>query len=237
MSGDPGKAGVATPPATPADPALSRRLPRAGRVLAVCAHPDDETFGLGALITAFVDAGVPVELLCLTLGEASTLGAGRDLGARRGRELGCAARVLGIGRVTLGDHPDGHLATVPLATLADEVLAAARDADTLLVFDHGGVTGHPDHQRATDAALAAAERLDARVLAWALSRAVADRLDEETGVQLVGREDPSLTHRLTVDRTRQLAAMSCHVSQLDDNPVPRHRIRIQGPVEHLRTLR
>jgi hypothetical protein len=50
-------------------------LARARSVLAVYAHPDDETFGLGAALGAFVDAGTAVGGLCLTHGEASTLGA------------------------------------------------------------------------------------------------------------------------------------------------------------------
>ena len=211
-------------------------MPRYRRVLAVCAHPDDETFGLGALISALVEDGARVDLLCLTLGEASTLGASEDLGPRRSRELGCAARLLGIERVTLGDHPDGGLLAVPLQVLADEVVRIAGDADALLAFDHGGITGHPDHQRATDAAIEAARRLDIPVLAWALPQRVAAQLDEELGVPFVGRTDDELTHLLAVDRTRQLAAMTCHGSQLADNPVPRRRIQLQGPVEHLRIL-
>ena len=49
------------------------RLPAWSDVLAVVAHPDDESFGLGALLAAFVAAGVRVSVLCLTHGEASTL--------------------------------------------------------------------------------------------------------------------------------------------------------------------
>src|SRR5664279_5751237 len=40
-------------------------------------------------------------------------------------------------------------------------------AGALLVFDEGGITGHPDHRQATAAALFAAEREDLTVLAWA----------------------------------------------------------------------
>ena len=46
-------------------------LPRWRRVLAVVAHPDDESFALGALLDRFVTAGAEVSVLCLTHGEAS----------------------------------------------------------------------------------------------------------------------------------------------------------------------
>jgi N-acetylglucosamine malate deacetylase 2 len=228
-------------PATPQTGSLDAAVSVTGllpyrRLLAVCAHPDDETFGLGALIGTFVDAGATVDVLCLTHGEGSTLGAGEDLGARRGHELGCAAQVLGVERVILGEHPDGQLDEVPTGRLAAEVVAAMADVDALLVFDHGGITGHPDHQRATDAALLAARRLGVPVLAWAIPDSVASVLNAEFGAGFVGRASRELTHRVTVDRTRQLAAMTCHGSQLQDNPVPRRRIELQGSAEYLREL-
>ena len=36
-------------------------------VLAVIAHPDDASFGLGAILDAFVFAGAKIEVLCLTM--------------------------------------------------------------------------------------------------------------------------------------------------------------------------
>jgi hypothetical protein len=48
-------------------------LPVWTSVLVVVAHPDDESFGLGAILDAFTAAGATVEVLCLTHGEASTL--------------------------------------------------------------------------------------------------------------------------------------------------------------------
>jgi N-acetylglucosamine malate deacetylase 2 len=225
---------------SPADHPVPGSHPPAGvpayrHLLAVCAHPDDETFGLGALIDAFVAAGATVDLVCLTHGEASTLSAGDDLGARREAELACAAETLGIRRVVLAEHPDGRLADVPIgALLADLVVDPATDA--FLVYDHGGVTGHPDHQRATDVALAAAATHGLPVLAWALPVEVATQLDAEFGTGFVGRALDGRTSRVPVDRTRQLAAMACHGSQLADNPLPRRRLELQGPVEHLREL-
>ena len=145
---------------------MSRRadaLPVWMSVLAVVAHPDDESFGLGALLDAFARAGAGVEVLCLTHGEASTLhGAPGDLASLRGAELAAAAEVLGVTRAMLRDHPDGDLRDLPAGMLAAEVVAAAAScgADGLLVFDSAGVTGHPDHMAATAAGLLAAQMLN-----------------------------------------------------------------------------
>ena len=42
-------------------------------VLAVIAHPDGASIGLGPILDAFVIAGAKVEMLCLTHGQAWTL--------------------------------------------------------------------------------------------------------------------------------------------------------------------
>lgn len=211
-------------------------VPSFEHLVVVSAHPDDETFGLGGLVSAFVAAGTRVSLVCLTCGEGSTLGASCDLADRRTRELHCAAQVLGISQVTIHHHPDGALDTVNLGHLVADVLAVAGDADGLLTFDHGGITGHPDHQRATDAAVAAARRLGIPVLAWAIPQRVAELLRHEYGAPFVGRPANEIDHVVAVDRSGQYAAMACHGSQLADNPVPRRRIHLQGDREYLRQL-
>lgn len=215
---------------------VATELPDAGRVLAVCAHPDDESFGLGAIIASFIDRGAAVDVLCLTRGDASTLGAGPDLAGRRIDELRCASGVLGIERTVIRRHPDGRLDEVPLDVLVADVLRVAADADVLLVYDHGGITGHPDHQRATDAVLAAAACSGVAVLAWAIPQRVAATLNDEFGTRFAGRVDGELDYRITVDRRTQLAACQCHGSQLIDNPVVHRRLALQGDGEALREL-
>ena len=125
-----------------------------------------------------------------------------------------------------------------LATLVNEVVTVARNTatDCLLVFDPGGITGHPDHQRATEAALVAAGQLGIPVLAWALAPEVATPLHTEFGVQFVATEHDQIHLRLRVDRTAQLAAIACHASQSPNNPVLRRRLELQGDIESLRWL-
>ncbi len=119
------------------------------------AHPDDESFGLGAVLGAHVRAGARVAVLCLTQGEASTLqDAPGDLASVRVTELWNAALALGVQTTELADHPDGALHTVSRAVLVDEIdtAIARHDADGLVVFDPSGISGHPDHIAATEAA-------------------------------------------------------------------------------------
>jgi LmbE family N-acetylglucosaminyl deacetylase len=209
-------------------------------VLAVVAHPDDESFGLGAILDAFVRAGARVEVLCLTQGEASTLhGAPGDLASVRGAELAAAADALGVTRASLHDHPDGALGELSRTRLATEVVTAAEAAGAqgLLVFDSTGVTGHPDHVAASMAALLAAETLNLPVLGWTLPDRVAAQLNLELGAGFTGRRDEDIDLRVSVDRTRQRVACYAHMSQALPGSVLWRRLELLADTESLRWLR
>jgi LmbE family N-acetylglucosaminyl deacetylase len=220
--------------------APSTSLPAWSRVLVVVAHPDDESFGLGAVVDAFSAAGSQVTVLCLTEGEASTLGTGINLSSMRRDELATASRELGVATTTIHHHPDGALSTVCRHILAGEVIdeVGGSHADGILVFDHSGVTGHPDHAAATAAAVLAAEVLDLPVLAWTLPKAVADQMNDELGVGLFSgcaAEDIDIT--ISVERRHQIAASRAHHTQAVPTSPLWRRLELLGGSEHLRWLR
>ncbi len=216
------------------------QLPPWPSVLAVVAHPDDESFGLGAVLAAFGTSGARVTVLCLTHGEASTLhGVPGHLRSVRARELAAAAAALGARTTLLLGYPDGGLGSVCRTALAGDVVDAARDvdADGLLVFDPSGVTGHPDHAAATAAALAAADVLDLPVLGWTLPADVADRLNHERGTAFTGHASDDIDCEVRVERARQLAAVGAHASQALPTSVLWRRLELLGDREYLRRLR
>lgn len=216
------------------------RLPPWRSVLAVIAHPDDESFGLGAILSAFADQGAQLAVLCLTHGEASTLnGVVGDLREIRAAELTGAAEVLGVSTVELRDYPDGRLADTPALGLAVAIveLAERARAQGLLVFDPSGVTGHPDHRQATAAAVAAAAQIGLPVLAWTLPAGIADALNAEYDTSFIGHQAADIELVVAVDRRRQCEAVRHHRSQALPESVLWRRLQLLGPVEHLRWLR
>lgn len=218
---------------------MTRQLSGFHDIAVVCAHPDDESFGLGAVLSTLVDAGSRIDLLCFTHGEASTLhGVEGGLAEIRAHELTAAAAVLGLTHTTLLDYPDGRLEAQPLDELADHIQRLARltHADALLTFDLGGITGHPDHQHATRAAMRAAAELDITVLAWTLPDDVAETLNREFDARFVGRTREEIDFAIDVDRSRQLEAIRCHESQADVIPIVNRRLDLSGDHEHLRYL-
>src|SRR5947208_8778069 len=92
--------------ATVADSLLSLR----GRtILAVFAHPDDESLACGGTLARLADAGARIVLLCASRGESGSISdpslvPDGDLGRVRTDELREAAKILGITEVSILDH-------------------------------------------------------------------------------------------------------------------------------------
>jgi LmbE family N-acetylglucosaminyl deacetylase len=141
--------------------------------MAVLAHPDDESLGVGGTLAKYASEGVDIHLLTATRGDG-----GRYRGHRPGdpqhpgapalanireAELRAAAAVLGVRNVTLLDYKDRYLdAANPRQAIASIVTHLRRiRPDVVLTFGPDGAYGHPDHiaisQFTTAAIVAAAD--------------------------------------------------------------------------------
>jgi LmbE family N-acetylglucosaminyl deacetylase len=132
----------------------SAALPLAGRtVLAVFAHPDDESLACGGTIARLSDAGARVIVVCASRGEAgscsdpSLVPDGDDLGLVRARELRDAAAVLGVAEVIVLDHRDGDLRWVDVPELHAELVMMLERyrPDAVITFAEDGLYWHLDH--------------------------------------------------------------------------------------------
>jgi N-acetyl-1-D-myo-inositol-2-amino-2-deoxy-alpha-D-glucopyranoside deacetylase len=125
----------------------------AGRtVLAVFAHPDDESLACGGTLARLADAGVRVVLLCASRGEAGSISdpalvPDGDLGGVRACELRDAAAVLGIAEVMLLNYSDGNLRWKDEPELLADIVGAIRKyrPDAVITFAEDGLYWHLDH--------------------------------------------------------------------------------------------
>jgi LmbE family N-acetylglucosaminyl deacetylase len=147
-------------------------------LLAVFAHPDDETFGVGGTLALYSREGVSVHLVCATLGEVGTVSEEMMRGYStvaelRENELRCAASHLGLTSVHLLGYrdsgmpgtPDNHHPNALVAAPFEEVTARVTHLirglkpQVIVTFDPIGGYRHPDHitmHRATVEAFKAA---------------------------------------------------------------------------------
>ncbi len=133
-------------------------------ILAVLAHPDDESFGMGGTLALYASRGVEVHLVCATRGEVGEVAPEfmegfETVADLRMNELQCASEHLGLTSVNyLGyrdsgmtgspdnEHPNA-LAAASVEEVAGRVVPYIRKLrpQVVLTFDPIGGYMHPDH--------------------------------------------------------------------------------------------
>ena len=138
------------------------------RLMAVHAHPDDESSKGAATMARYVREGVDVLVCTLTGGERGDIlnkamdrpEVRADLAAIRRAEMAAARDILGVRQQFLGfidsglpegdpppPLPDGCFAVQPLEVAARPLVAAVREfrPQVILTYDENGGYPHPDH--------------------------------------------------------------------------------------------
>jgi len=140
--------------------------------MAVVAHPDDESLGMGGTLAKYASEGVDVFLLTATRGDSGRYRGHRPgdpqhpgstaLATIREAELRAAASALGVCEHSLLDYHDQHLDLANPREVITAILEHLRRVkpDVVLTFGPDGAYGHPDHiaisQFTTAAIIAAA---------------------------------------------------------------------------------
>ena len=133
-------------------------------LLALFAHPDDESFAAGGTLARYAREGVRVVLATATRGEAGIVheeGADwpADMGQIREEELRCACQALGVQHLRFLGYRDSGMDGSPdndhprafCRVAAEEVVGRIVELwcefqpDVVLTFGPEGGYGHPDH--------------------------------------------------------------------------------------------
>jgi LmbE family N-acetylglucosaminyl deacetylase len=117
-------------------------------LMAVLAHPDDESLGLGGTLAKYAGEGVDVFLLTATRGEAGRFRGHRfndsehpgrlALGEIREAELRAAASTLGLREVCVLDYPDLHLDRARPLEVIERIVFHLRRVRPDVVVTFGG---------------------------------------------------------------------------------------------------
>lgn len=204
-------------------------------ILALVAHPDDESLIAGGTLALAARAGVETAVISLTRGELGpiadvSLASSATLGQVREEELRRAAEILGISWVRCLPLPDGELPWVEPPAVLDALagLIGARVPEAILTFGEDGLYGHPDHTAARNFAHGLASRLGGSEVyeaAWptgtlvTLAAAMRDRglPDDLWGLDPAAfgcDRDPTVTINVRPVLPAKLAALRAHRTQL-----------------------
>jgi LmbE family N-acetylglucosaminyl deacetylase len=214
---------------------------RSRTVLAVFAHPDDESLACGGTLRRLVEEGYDVVLLTASRGErGGKTGPVRDdaLGCARAEELKRAAAVLGIHQLIIGDHPDGDLQWAQVSELHAEILLFVRHRRpaAVITFGEDGLYWHRDHVGIFERTITAVRALGAeapplyhvtmargvmteivataKARGWTpLPKGFWSLAPESFGI---AAELPTLVIDVSAQVPRKLAAILCHHSQMGE---------------------
>jgi len=211
-------------------------------LLVVVAHPDDETFGCGALIASAARDGERVVVCCASRGELGEDISGQhstreELGTARESELREAGAILGVAEIELLDLADsgwsgeaepGSIVAEPdrMARVLDEVIDRHRP-QVVITLDPTGSDGHRDHAAVGQAATAAFDRTvdwPASLYHWCLPHSLMDAWSREIATNSpdsvyleteLGRDDRDVTTVLDGEAVLPLVhqAIAAHVTQ------------------------
>ena len=210
-------------------------------LLAIFAHPDDESLASGGLIAWCAELEVTISLLCITRGQHGP-GDSSTLGKTREKELHDAASVLGINNVSVLDYEDGMLPWSNGRQIEFDIGHAIHQwrPDVVITFGEDGLYWHPDHIAVHQHTTAVIDTLGKNApalyyvtLPRGSMRSALNRVTETIGSsggtpsQIFGVTDvdafgsmalpPTLAINCGHYARQKLAAIKCHVSQMRHN--------------------
>lgn len=196
-------------------------------LLAVFAHPDDETFRPGGTLALLAKAGVRVQVLTATLGEAGACGDPprcdpNELPVIREGELRCACQALGLEEPILMGLPDGQLSSLDPKVIQAKIIEVIDifRPQIILSFGPRGLSGHPDHIAIGRSALDVYRQCEDVVAFYSV--AVPSSVVENVRLpHLNATPDKDITHTIDVSEVweSKLKAIRCHQTQMAESPI------------------
>lgn len=199
-------------------------------ILAVFAHPDDETFAIGTFSKLSAN-GQKIQLVYATSGDAGgdLTGqglSGADLGQWREGEMNAAAEVIGVSAKPLFlRYPDGYVRKNWDDVLGNvESIIAKTQPKIVVTFGPDGYYGHSDHLAIGQIAERAFDELGigSHLLHVAIPKSMNDKIKQAGGGdRYKAVNDRYITYIVNVKKQIQqrVGAMKAHGSQFDEQTV------------------
>lgn len=216
---------------------------RLGTILGVWAHPDDEAYLSAGVMRLALENGQRVVCVTATAGERGTddpfTWPPEALGPARRNELRASFAALAVdldGDIEHHwlDHRDGHCADIRPEVGANQIgdVIDRVQPDTVLTFDRGGLTGHPDHQAIAEwTTLALADRVDVTHLETAVARSWIEHFDDNVHIGTYFDEGyPRIVDDTDIDLN---LVLDDHLWSIKDRTLRAHATQADPVIDHL----
>ena len=194
-------------------------------ILAISAHPDDETGFTGGTLVRYAELGHDVYILETTRGEGGEVGeppltTKENLGSFREQEVREAARILGAKDIFFLPFIDPHMEIngiarridVPLAEFVQAITEHVQTLQPDIVITHGsnGEYGHPQHVYTHQAVrqVLANHEPHMTLLSWCAW------YEPSANPRILNRDDPAdIVVDISPWHAKKVAAAMCHKTQ------------------------
>jgi LmbE family N-acetylglucosaminyl deacetylase len=188
-------------------------------VLAVSAHPDDETLGCGGALLLHAAAGDAVHWLVATRADAVRYG--EKAAAAKAAEIEAVAAAYPMAKVHSLGFPPAELDQVPRRELIARVSEVLKAVGPEIVYTVGPQDVHGDHRVLFEALEASLKPFRGgkgvrRVLAYETLSSTDQRLRTEDGFT------PTVFVDVTSTLERKIEILGLYASELQDLPAPRN---------------
>lgn len=191
------------------------------KILAIFAHPDDESYGPGGTLAQATHNGHIVSLLTFTHGESGSLGISKNFSATelaiiRCGELRSAAKKLGIQRLQIHNLSDKQLKYAPEQLGIDIVINEIKHfkPDIIITYHENTISGHPDHRTVTNWTLRAVKSVQnpPKLFYFGLDQ---EQTLKFSFLKLIPINNSEVTHRINVEKfmDNKITAIKCHKTQ------------------------
>lgn len=192
------------------------------RLLAVFAHPDDESFGPGGTLAKYAALEVEVFLVTATRGEAGQWSevkvGGKTLSEIRAREERQAVKILGVKQVAFLNFRDGQIANQDVCKLTQKILLKIKKIkpQVILTFDLTGISLHLDHIAVAVATTRAF--LESKIPQKLYYHVLPQSFAQKFASHFPGFPDEKITTKIRTSSMwgKKVLAMKCHLTQKKD---------------------
>ena len=123
-------------------------------ILVICAHPDDETLGLGSTLYLNAKKGNSINVAFFATGQHGRDNTKKGIETRKNQaKKACSS--LGTKNVIFFDYPDQQLENVPIIELSSKIETMIKKYKPEIVFTHYWGDANQDHRRLFEASLIA----------------------------------------------------------------------------------
>ena len=200
----------------------------AKKILVTCAHPDDESLGMGGTLALHSKKKDKIYVLVFADGELSR-GVSKSKIEKRQNQALKAFSILGIKNSSFLNYEDQKLDTIPSSQLAQDIekILLKWNPDTVYTHYYGDL--NQDHRKVFEATAIATRPIPGRKIRELICFETPSSTEWNVSKN---RFNPNLFTNIEAVINKKLKAISCYKKEINPSPHPRSLHAIRNRAKH-----